>query len=141
MMRSVQANVVRSKAGAAQVCSYGLSRIISNPIFTIAATPGVAGSSRWLAPEILDLPSKTNSKPVMASEPADIFAFAMFAVEVFTGEVPERNLKNESVAIQIVGGKRPPKLQAAEQFGLTTEVYREVLVWGPQQATKYRRNG
>ena len=59
-----------------------------------------------------------------ASKPADVFAFAMLAVEVFTGNVPFWNLKNESVVIQIAGGKRPPKPQAAEQLGLTAEMWR-----------------
>ena len=113
-----------SKAGKAQVCDYGLSPIISSPNFTIAATPGVAGSLRWLAPEIIDPPSEANSKPLMASKPADVFAFAMLAVEVFTGGVPFGNVKNNSVVIQIVNGKRPAKPEAAEQLGLTAEIWK-----------------
>ena len=112
-----------SKAGTAQVCDYGLSPIISNPIFTIAATPGVAGSSRWLAPEIID-PPKQSPKPMTASKSADIFAFAMLAVEVFSGKVPFASMKNESVVIQIANGKRPAKPQAAEQLGLSAEMWK-----------------
>ena len=48
----------------------------------------------------------------------------MLAVEVFTGKVPFSNLKNESVVVQIVGGKRPEKPQAAEQLGLTAEMWK-----------------
>ena len=113
-----------TKAGKAQVCDYGLSPIISNPIFTIAATPGVAGSSRWLAPEIINPLGKASFKPLTASKPADVFAFAMLAVEVFTGRVPFGNVKNEAVVIQIAGGKRPAKPQAAEQLGLTAEMWK-----------------
>lgn len=118
------ANVLISASGNAQVCDYGLSTIISDPSFTIAATPGVAGSSRWLAPEIIDPPNKATPTPMTASKAADVFAFAMLAVEVFTGKVPFSNLKNESVVIQIVGGKRPEKPQAAEQLGLTAEMWK-----------------
>ena len=113
-----------SKAGKAQVCDYGLSPIVSNPTFTIAATPGVAGSSRWLAPEIIDPPTKASSSPITASKPADVFAFAMLAVEVFSGKVPFGNMRNESVVIQIASGKRPPKPQAAEQLGLSPEMWK-----------------
>ena len=121
-----------SKAGKAQICDYGLSSIISNPMFTIAATPGVAGSSRWLAPEIIDPPNKTRSKPFTASKPADIFAFAMLAIEVFTGKVPFGNMKNEAVVIQIANGKRPEKPQAAEQLGLTAEMWKFIeRCWNP----------
>jgi len=117
--------VVISKTGRAQVCDYGLSPIISNPIFTVAATPGVAGSSRWLAPEIID-PPKPSSKPIMASKSADVFAFAMLAVEMFSGKVPFGNMKNESVVVQIANGKRPAKPQAAEQLGLSAEMWKSI---------------
>jgi hypothetical protein len=48
----------------------------------------------------------------------------MLAVEVFTGKVPFGNMKNESVVIQIANGKRPAKPQAAEQLGLTVEMWK-----------------
>ncbi|KAF9646167.1 hypothetical protein BDM02DRAFT_277822 [Thelephora ganbajun] len=97
---------------------------MSNPIFTIAATPGVAGSSRWLAPEIIDPPRRTGSKPLAASKPADVFAFAMLAVEVFTGNVPFGNMRNELAVIHIAHGKRPAKPQGVEQLGLTAEMWK-----------------
>ena len=115
--------MVISKAGTAKVCDYGLNPIISNPTFTIAATPGVAGSSRWLAPEIID-PPKPSPKPMTASKSADVFAFAMLAVEVFSGKVPFGSMKNESVVIQIATGKRPAKPLAAEQLGLSVEMWK-----------------
>lgn len=118
---SIQANVLISKSGKAQICDYGLSPIISNPIFTIARISGVPGSFRWLAPEIIDPP---NNKPRTASKPADIFAFAMLAMEVFTGEVPFGNMTNMSVVLHIVTGKRPARPQDAGQFGLTTEMWK-----------------
>lgn len=123
-MDYIKANVLISKTGKAQICDYDLNSIISNPMFTVAATPGVAGSSRWLAPEIIDPPNKTSSRPATASKPADIFAFSMVAVEVFTGKVPFGNMKNESAVIHIASGKRPPKPQAAEQLGLTAEMWK-----------------
>ena len=116
--------MVISKAGVAQVCDYDLSSVISNPTFTIAATPGAVGTSRWLAPEIINPPNTTGTKPAAASKPADVFAFAMLAVEIFTGNVPFGNIRNETVVIQIAQGKRPAKPQAAEQLGLTTEMWK-----------------
>jgi serine/threonine protein kinase len=124
LIESIKANVLISKSGNAQVGDYGLSSIISNPTFTIAATPGVAGSSRWLAPEIIDPPGGAGSKPLTASKSADVFAFAMLAVEVFAGKVPFGDMKNESVVVQIVAGKRPEKPLAAEQLGLSVEMWK-----------------
>ena len=123
MKRSLQANVVISKSGRAQVCDYGLIPTISNPIFTIAATPGVAGFSRWLAPKIIG-PPEPSSKPTAASKSADVFAFAMLAVEVFSGRVPFGGMENESVIVQIASGKRPIKPPAAEQLGLSAEMWK-----------------
>ena len=47
----------------------------------------------------------------------------MLAVEVFTGEVPFPSLMNGSVVIQLVKGGRPAKPEAAEQLGLTAEMW------------------
>jgi serine/threonine protein kinase len=107
--------VLVSKTKTAQVCDYGLSPIISNPTFTTTI-----GSSRWLAPEIIDPPS---SNSPTASKPADVFAFAMLVVEVFAGEFPFGNMTEGSVAVQIVDGKRPAKPRAAERLGLTVEMW------------------
>jgi serine/threonine protein kinase len=108
--------VLISKTGTAQVCDYGLSPIISNPTFV-----ATIGSSRWLAPEIIDPPS---SNPSTASKSADVFAFAMLAVEVFTGVVPFGNMTEGSVAVQIADGGRPVRPQAAERLGLTVEMWK-----------------
>lgn len=115
-----------SRTGTALVCDYGLTPITSDPIFTIAATPGVAGSPRWLAPEIIEPVKKSTSKRITASKPADVFAFAMLAVEVFTCQVPFPNIMNGSVVIQLANGGRPPKPQAAEQLGLTAEMWKSI---------------
>ena len=120
-----------SKTGKAQVCDYGLSSITLNPTFTVAKIPGIPGPSRWLAPEIIDSTHKANASYPKASKPADVFAFAMLSVEVFTGRVPFGNMKNESVIIQIVNGKRPAKPQVAEQLGITAEMWKFIeKCWG-----------
>jgi hypothetical protein len=59
-----------------------------------------------------------------ASKPADIFAFAMLAVEVFTGKAPFRNMKNKPAVIQIASGKRPDEPQAAKRLGLSAEMWK-----------------
>jgi hypothetical protein len=107
--------VLVSETETAQVCDYGLSALVSNPTFAISLR-----SCRWLAPEITNPPS---SKPLTASKSADVFAFAMLAVEVFTGEVPFGNTTEGSVAIQIASGKRPARPQSAERFGLTAGMW------------------
>ena len=133
--------MVISMTGTAQVCDYGLGPIISNPTFAIAATLGVAGTSRCLAPEIFDLPSEAGTESTTGSKPADVFAFAMLAVEVFTGKIPFGNMRNEMVPVQIAQGKRPAKPQVAEQFGLTTEMWRFIeKCWSQNPAERPAMN-
>lgn len=96
---------------------------MSNPAFVVAATPGVVGISRWLAPEIIDPPRKKKHQIPVATEQADIFAFAMLNIEVFTGELPFGDVKHETVIFKIARGQRPEKPHGAESRGLSAEMW------------------
>ena len=119
-----QANVVIDKGGRARLTEYGLAPINSDPSFTVAATPGAVGTSRWLAPEIITPTRKGSTMPVMESKAADVFAFGMFAVEVFTGRVPFEGQKNEAVVLLISRGGRPEMPGNAQAVGLTGEMWK-----------------
>jgi len=131
------ANVLIDQKGRACLTEYGLAPIISDPSFTVAATPGAVGTSRWLAPEIIIPPRKGATMPIMESKPADVFAFAMFAVEVFTGKIPFEEQKNEAVVLRISRGGRPEMPINAEAVGLTPEMWK-VLESCWQQVPKKR---
>jgi len=98
--------------------------IQSNNAFMIAATPGVVGISRWLAPEIINPPRKKGYRQPAGTEQADIFAFAMLDIEVFTEELPFGDIRHETAIIKIAQGQRPEKPRAVESRGLTTEMWR-----------------
>ena len=76
---------------------------------------------RWSAPEITD-PTLKHSMPVSESKAADIFAFGMLAVEVFSGESPFKE-KDQIVVLRISRGDRPAKPGNAEVVGLTAEMW------------------
>ena len=86
---------------------YGLAHIKTDPSFTIMATPEAVGTSRWLAPEIINLSHGCSGMPVTETKPGDVFSFAMLAVEVFTGKIPFEEQRNEMVALRISEGGRP----------------------------------
>jgi len=109
--------------GRALLTDYGLAPINSDPSFTVAATPGAVGTSRWIAPEIINSPRKGNSMPAMESKTADVFAFGMFAVEVFTGKIPFGEQKNEAVVLRISQGGRPEMPENAQAVGLTGDIW------------------
>ena len=118
-----QANVVIDRRGGACLTEYGLAPINSDPSFTIAATPGAVGTSRWLAPEIITSARTGGSTPVTESKAADVFAFGMFALEVFTGKIPFGELKNEAVVYRVSRGVRPEMPRNAQAVGLTDDVW------------------
>lgn len=89
----------------------------------IAATPGVVGISRWLAPELIKPPSQKGHQQSAGTEQADIFAFAMLGIEVFTGKLPFGDVGREKAVLMISRGKRPEEPYGAERRGLTAEIW------------------
>ena len=75
---------------------------------------------RWLAPEIIKLPPNATG---MESKPADIFAFAMLVIEVFTGKLPFEGQSSSGAANRIFRGDRPPFPQNAENVGFTVQMW------------------
>lgn len=112
-----QANVVIDQEGRARLTDYGLAPINSNPKFAVKI-------SRWPAPEIIDPSHDDDGMPVTESKPADVFAFAMFAVEVFTGKAPFHGLQPVMVAEAIRRGERPRVPRNAQEAGLTSEIWK-----------------
>ena len=120
----LQTNVIIDQRGRPRLTEYRLAPINSDPSFTVAATPGAVGTSRWLAPEIINPARRGITIPVRDSKAADVFAFGMFAVEVFTGKVPFEEQRDEAVVLRISQGGRPEMPQNAQEVGLTDEMWR-----------------
>jgi serine/threonine protein kinase len=119
-----QRNVVIDQNGRARLTEYGLAPINSDPSFTAFATCDHLGDSRWSAPEIMAPPRKGKVTAIRESKAADVFAFGMLAVEVFTGKVPLVEHENGAVVFQILGGVRPEMPENAQEVGLTAEVWK-----------------
>ena len=60
---------------------------------------------------------------MIESKAADVFAFAIFAVEVFTGKIPLEEQKNEAVVLRISRGSGPEIPRNAQGVGLTSEMW------------------
>lgn len=119
------------------MAEYGLAPINSDPSLTVGATPRAVGISRWMAPEIIDPSRDANGIVVVESKPGDVFAFAMLAVEAFTGKTPFEELRNEAVVPWILEGGRPKIPKNPRAVGLTDEVW-ELLESCWQQNPKKR---
>ena len=99
-----------------------MAPINSDPRFTVSATHESLENSRWLAPEITE-PPRRGHVMVRESKAADVFAFGMLAVEIFTGEVPFVEQGEEAVVLQILKGGRPKMPEDAQEVGLTIEMW------------------
>jgi len=64
------------------------------------------------------------ARPVMESKPADVFSFAMLAVEVFTGAPPLKERMPAKAAYDILMGERPEMPGNAQVVGLTAEIWK-----------------
>ena len=58
------------------------------------------------------------------SKAADVFAFGMLAVEIFTGKTPFVGQENGAVVLQILRGVRPKMPDNAQEVGLTVEMWK-----------------
>src|ERR1700761_121120 len=66
------------------------------------------GSSRWMAPELFE----ENPRPTYMT---DVYAFGMTLYEVFRGEVPFPDLKNDfSIGTKVREGSRPTRPSTTE---------------------------
>lgn len=98
------------------MAEYGLGPIQRNPKLTVAATPGAIEG--LLAPEL----THVESSLVTESKAADIFAFAMLALELFTTKPPFGGQLPARTALLISRGNRPEFPQNAEDVGLTPQM-------------------
>ena len=62
--------------------------------------------------------------PATVSKAADVFAFGMLAVEVFTGKIPFEGQKNKAAEVQISQGGRPERPRNARTVGLTEGMWK-----------------
>lgn len=79
---------------------------------------------RWLAPEIIT-PATSELSLVEMTKPADVFSFAMLAVEMYTGLVPFIVKRKAEVLRAISEGERPgrPKRMADDVWKLVTRCW------------------
>jgi len=92
----------------------------TNSKLTVASS--TIRNSRRLGPEIIDPPIHSTGVAV-ESKPADVFAFGMLAIEVFTGNPPFEGCSDIGAAGRILDGVRPERPQNANDIGLTPGIW------------------
>ncbi|KAJ6616210.1 kinase-like domain-containing protein, partial [Mycena sp. CBHHK59/15] len=94
-------NVLIDGGEHAQLADFGLAAVTDATLGTTSTTR--RGSLRWMAPELHDY--QLEFKRTKAS---DVYAFACLCIEIYTGEPPFRNIKQEAaVMLRILDQQRP----------------------------------
>ncbi|KAH7887898.1 kinase-like domain-containing protein [Phlebopus sp. FC_14] len=97
-------NIVIDGSGKPLLANFGFSRIVED-ITGVALTQstGISNSQRWLAPELCFDKGKLNTT-------ADVYAFAMTALELMTHAMPWANIRHTTqVLLKVVEGEKPSR--------------------------------
>ncbi|KAF9645424.1 kinase-like protein [Thelephora ganbajun] len=94
-------NVLVDNSGYARIADFGFATVTQNPDSIPSISCHNGHTPRWTAPEVL------NEGP--HSKEADVFAFAMVMIEVFTGAVPFGDGPSSMAMLSIMQGERPSR--------------------------------
>jgi len=87
------------------LCDFGLTTFSDATAMTQTSTG--RGSTRWMAPELLDPDHPQHGKRTFAS---DVYSFACVCIELYTLNHPFPNLRADpAVVTQVIFGKRPSR--------------------------------
>jgi len=96
------------------ICDFGLTKMLEDE--TTVEFEG-AGSTRWMAPELLDDAPKTTA--------SDMYAFGMTIFEILTGNAPYAGRHKAACIAAILLGK-PPECQPPSREGQNFEPLWEI---------------
>jgi len=122
-------NILVSSEGTACICDFGVTKVIEeNTDKTASATLTSAGSTRWLAPELIEGNSPTKA--------CDVYSFGMAVLELLTKKPPFANLKRDESVVPyvLIKKKMPPRPEdPAVALWLTDELWELMQgCWVPQ---------
>ncbi|KAI5117036.1 hypothetical protein M0805_004743 [Coniferiporia weirii] len=103
-------NILIDAAGHAVITDFGLAKVkeeVSDAAGAQLPTSFFAGSTRWMAPELLLAQVEDDRRPPISTF-SDVYAFASVCLEVLTGQLPYANRRNDhGVTLDIMNGVKP----------------------------------
>ncbi|KDR73031.1 hypothetical protein GALMADRAFT_73323 [Galerina marginata CBS 339.88] len=100
-------NILVDESGNAIITDFGLSKVLgemSDP--ANKATSIFAGSTRWMAPELILALVEDLLPPITTF--SDVYAFASICLEIASGQLPYPNRSNDhAVTVDIIRGVKP----------------------------------
>ncbi|KAF7362524.1 TKL/TKL-ccin protein kinase [Mycena venus] len=107
------------------ICGYGMSKAVPQPSSTNSV---FSGSIRFSAPESFGLEAGASNTGIRTIS-GDVYAFAMVALEIFSGLEPYHHLSTEhAVFMHVLRGDRP--IRTLDEQAVTTRIWRFLtLLW------------
>ncbi|KAJ7078489.1 kinase-like domain-containing protein [Mycena epipterygia] len=97
------ANILLDDQGHVRLADFGLTVFADGPL----APTTRGGSTRWMAPELLD-PNSCGLELFQRTFASDIYAFACVCLELYTGKPPFSEISSEgAVLLKVIRGERP----------------------------------
>ncbi|KAF8155297.1 kinase-like domain-containing protein [Mycena galopus ATCC 62051] len=97
------ANILLDDQGHIRLADFGLAVFADGPL----APTNRGGSTRWMAPELLD-PSSCGLEVFQRTFASDVYSFACVCLELYTGKPPFAEMPSEgAVLLKVVKGDRP----------------------------------
>ncbi|KAL0573289.1 GTPase activating protein (GAP) for Rho1p [Marasmius crinis-equi] len=98
-------NILLSPNGRATIADFGLSRVADTHTLRLdtSTSAQAKGTTRWLSPELL-----RQDPPCSTSTSSDIYAYACVCYEIFSGNIPFRELVEGAVVVAVLIDKKQP---------------------------------
>ncbi|EPS97213.1 hypothetical protein FOMPIDRAFT_38435, partial [Fomitopsis schrenkii] len=135
-------NILIDERGSACLSDFGLSTVLYgiDTLNTATCITGFRSTLRWMAPELHD-PEEFGLDSSAPTRESDIWAFSVTMWEVFAGEVPYPDARNDSQVIRkITNGQRPQRPSGeVTLFGLSDDVWSTMVECWSQDRLKRPR--
>ncbi|KDN36900.1 hypothetical protein RSAG8_10519, partial [Rhizoctonia solani AG-8 WAC10335] len=129
-------NVVIAADGTARLVDFGLAKLTEETL-KFSTTSTQRGTTRWMPHELMNPAEESKAVTTFAS---DIYALGMTFLEIYTGNPPFMEMRNDfQVMFAVIGGKLPQRPSSESASQLTDRMWK-LMTWCWARDSKARPN-